>query len=114
MMQSSSASHSPMPVGVYSENASLGSSGAAAPRSSRNIATSAPIAKTIRPALASTNSTIDAKDIAAMATQINPTRPAGAPAAGVLRPEVLRMTKALTANVPATATVATNAPRQLP
>jgi hypothetical protein len=105
-----------MPVGVYNENASRGSSGDGAKRSSRSIATSAPIAKMIRPALASGDSTIDAEDIPAIAKQINPTRPAGTPAAGVRRSDVLggRMTKALTANMPATVAVATNALRQLP
>jgi len=105
-----------MPVGVDNENASLGSNGAAATRSSHSIATSAPIAKTIRPALASGDSTIDAEDIPAIAKQINTTRPAGMPAAGVRCPDVLggKMMKALTANMPATVAVATNAPRQLP
>src|ERR1700682_3622351 len=114
-MQSSSASHNPMPVGADNEKASLGSSGAEATRSSRSIATSAPIAKTIKPALASGDWTTDAEDIPAIARQINPTRPAGMPA-GVRRPDVLggKMTKALTANMPATVAVATNALRQLP
>src|SRR5687767_13685706 len=114
-MQSSSASHNPVPVGVCNENASLGSSGAAATRSSRSISTSAPIARTISPALASGVSTIDAADIAAIATQINRMRPAGTPEVGVRGPDVLgKMTKALTANRPATIVLATNAPRQLP
>src|SRR6266851_935917 len=105
-MQSSSANHNPIPVGVDNENASLG----------RSIATSVPIAKTIRPALASGDWTIDAEDIPAIAKQINATRPAGMPAAGVWRPDVLggKMTKALTANMPATVAVTTNALRQLP
>src|SRR5260221_11994214 len=115
-MQSSNASHNPRPVGVDNENASLGSSGAAATGSSRSIATSAPIAKTIRPALASGDWTTDAEDIPAIAKQINATRPAGMPAAGFRRPDVLggKMTKALTANMPATFAVATNARPQLP
>jgi hypothetical protein len=88
VMQSSSASHNPTPVGVYIENASLGSSGAAATRSSRSIATSTPIARMIRLALANDDSTIEAEDIPAIASQINATRPAGRPAAGVRRCDV--------------------------
>src|SRR3954469_2640662 len=116
VMQSSSATHNPMPVGVYRENASLGSSGVAETRSLRNIATSAPIAKMIRPALASGDPTIDAEDIAAMPRQINPTRPAGTPPLGAWRPEGIggKVKSALKASMPATAAVATNAPRQLP
>jgi hypothetical protein len=47
VMQSSSATHNPMPVSEYRENASLGSSGVAATRSRRNITTSARIAKVV-------------------------------------------------------------------
>src|SRR5580700_2868778 len=115
-MQSKSATHNPTPVGVRSENASLGSSGFGATRSSRNITTSAMTAPQISAALSSGDTTIDAEDVAAMARQIRATRPTGTPDAGVRRTEVAdgRMKKAPTARTPAVTAVATKALRQLP
>src|SRR4030088_1616200 len=108
-MQSSSASHSPTPVGVRQENASLGSSGFDATRSSRSITASDTTATMISPAAASGAATIDAEDVPAIATQIRATRPAGTRGTGVRRAEAAagRVKKAPTANTPAAIAVAT-------
>src|SRR5260221_5557878 len=115
-MENSNASHSPTPVCVRNENASLGRSGAGAARSSRSIATSAAIATAIRPILENGCSTIDADDVPAIATQIRATRPAGTRGAGIRRADAGdgRLKKAAIANTPAATAVASNAPRQLP
>src|SRR5579864_1847587 len=112
-MQTSSASHRPTPVWPRHENASRGSSGTGADRLSRSIAASATIAAAIRATFDSDEATTEASDVAAIARQIRPTRPAGIREDGV-RPAVGgRMNNAAMARAPAARAVATNAARQL-
>src|SRR4051812_33861013 len=114
-MQSSSASHSPTPVCVRHENASLGKSRVVAKRSSRNITVSETIAATISADFASGGATTDAADVAAIARQIRATRPAGTRSADTPRAVTDgKMKKALIASATAIAEVVTKALRQLP
>src|SRR5689334_10225024 len=114
-MQSSSASHSPAPVCVRHENASLGRSRVVAERSSRNITASETIAATISADFASGGATTDAADIAAIARQIRATRPAGTRRGDVPRAATDgKMKRALIARTTPITAVVTKALRQLP
>src|SRR6185295_11161358 len=114
-MQSSNASHSPTPVCVRHENASLGSSRVVAKRSSRNITASETPAATSSPDFASGAATTDAADVAAIARQIRATRPAGTRRADVPRAVTDgKMKEALIARTTAITAVVTKALRQLP
>lgn len=114
-MQSSSASHSPTPVPVRQENASLGSSRGDARRSSRSIATNETIAVTIRPSFSKDDPAAEVADVAAMARQISATRPSGTRADDARCAAVTgdSTKKAAIASTTAVAALATKAPRQL-
>src|SRR6516165_1230597 len=115
-MQSESASHSATPVWVRHENASRGSSGDDAERSRCNITANATIAAAISPSFKSGDATTDVPDVAAIATQIKATRPAGTRERDVRLAGATggRMKKAAVASATAATAAVTKALRQSP